>query len=135
MSPTLLDRTRDFLGTDKSYRKVVRRQQKSLVYDDRQEHPLARRGAALAPSTVWRWLSWLGSLTETTQAAMQLISQKDPSHTLHRQVVLIDPRKYRSEARAATLERAGRLLLVEAAFELRTKKKIFPRFATGCGWR
>jgi hypothetical protein len=136
VSPTLLDRARDFLGTDKSYRQGVKHQQMSLVYDDRQpENPFANRGAALAPSTLWRWLSWLGSLTRTLQSATQLISQKDPGHALHREIILIDPRKYRSEGRGKTLEQAGRLLLVEAVFEHRLSKKIFPTFATGCGWQ
>jgi hypothetical protein len=135
VSPTLLERAQDFLGTEKSYRKAVQHQQKSLVYDDRQENPLAHRGAALAHSTLWHWLSWLGRLTRTLQSASQLISQKFPSHTLHLEKIPIDPRKYRSDARCETLEQAGRLLLVEAVFQERMKKRIFPQFATGCGWR
>jgi len=131
----LLDKARDFLGSEKSYRKAVKHQQKFLVYDDRQENPWAPRGAALAPSTLWRWLSWLGSLSRTMQSASQLISQRSPGHTLHRQMISIDPRKYCSAARCKTLEQAGGLLLVEAVFEQRMKNRIFPRFATGCGWR
>jgi len=135
VSPTLLETARDFLGSAKSYRQAVRHQQRSLVYDDRQENSLARRGAALAHSTLWHWLSWLGGLTRTLQSAMQLISQKFPGHHLHRQRIHIDPRKYRSDARGETLEQAGWLLLVEGVFEQRMKNRIFPRFATGCGWR
>jgi hypothetical protein len=48
VSQTVLDKAKDFLGTQQSYRKTVRPQQRSLVYDDRQDHPLAKRGAALA---------------------------------------------------------------------------------------
>jgi hypothetical protein len=134
----LLDKAKEFLGTEKSYRKTVRFQQRSLVYDDRQDHPLAERGAAMAPSTVWRWLSWLGGLTRTCQKASQLISQKDPTCTLHREVIPIDPRKYRDEAgcpRHQRLQRAGRMVLVEAVFHRQLGKRIFPQFATGCGWR
>jgi len=135
VSPTVLERARDLLGTQKSYRKAVKHQQKSLVYDDRQQHPLAQRGAALAGSTLWRWLSWLGSLTRTRQSAMQLISQKFPGHALHREMILIDPRKYRSEARGQTLQQAAELLLVEGMFRLKMTNPIFPDFATGCSWR
>jgi len=131
----LLDRTKDFLGSRKSYRQAVRQHGRSLVYDDRQEHPLATRGAALAHSTLWRWLSWLGGLTRTMQRASQLICQQDSRSTLHSQVIPIDPRKYRSEARRVTLEQGARMLLVEAAFHEHFGKKLFPRFATGCGWR
>lgn len=135
VSPTLLETARDFLGSQKSYRKAVEHERRSLVYDDRQENPMARRGAALAHSTLWHWLSWLGRLTRTRQSAMQLISQRFPGHSLHRQMIHIDPRKHRSEARGRTLEQAGRLLLVEGVFQRRMKKRIFPQFATGCGWR
>jgi hypothetical protein len=135
VSPVLLETARDFLGSQKSYRRAVEHQQRSLVYDDRQENPLARRGAALAHSTLWHWLSWLGGLTRTLQSATQLISQRFPGHSLHRQMIHIDPRKYRSESRGKTLKQAGRLLLVKAVFEQRMKNRIFPRFATGCGWR
>lgn len=106
-----------------------------IMYDDRQENSLAQRGAALAHSTPWHWLSWLGDLTRTAQSAMQLISQKDPGHRLQQSLSMIDPRKHRSEARRQTLSQAAWLLLVEAAFEQRMKKRIFPMFATGCGWR
>jgi hypothetical protein len=96
---------------------------------------MAKRGAALAHSTLWHWLSWLGELTRTAHAASQLISQKDPAHSLHRALIMIDPRKYRSEARSQVLAKTAWLLLVEAVFEQRMKKRIFPTFATGCGWR
>jgi hypothetical protein len=135
VSQTLLGQAKDFLGSRKSYRQAVRRDRRALVYDDRQEHPLAARGAALAHSTLWRWLSWLGGLTRTMQRASELICQQNPHSTLHRQVIPIDPRKYRSERRRMLLEEATRMLLVEAAFAEHFGKKIFPRFATGCGWR
>jgi hypothetical protein len=131
----LLETARAFLGSAQSYRQAVQHQGMWLVYDDRQENPLARRGAALAHSTLWHWLSWLGGRTRTLQSALQLLSQKFPGHSLHRQMIHIDPRKHRSDARRETLEQAGWLLLVEGVFEQRMKNRIFPRFATGCGWR
>ncbi len=109
------------------------------MYDDRQDHPLAERGAALAHSSVWRWLSWLGDgLTQTCQKACQLIGQTDPHSTLHREVIPIDSRKYCGEEgcpRHQLLQRAGRMLLVETVFQQQFEKRIFPLFATGCGWR
>jgi len=135
---TVLEKAKDFLGSQKSYRKTVRCRQMSLVYDDRQDHRLAERGAALAHSSVWRWLSWLGGLTRTCQKACQLISQKDPHSRLHREVIPVDPKKYCGEEgcpRHQLLERAGRMLLVEAVFQQQFAKRIFPLFATACGWR
>lgn len=138
VSGTLLDKAKEFLGTDKSYRKTVCFQHRSLVYDDHQDHPLAERGAAMSHSSVWRWLSWLGGLTRTCQKACQLISQHNPQSTLHREVIPIDSRKYRGPegcSRHQLLERAGRMLLVVAVFQQQFGKRIFPLFATGCGWR
>ena len=138
VSPTVRAMAKAFLGTDKSYRETVIHQHRWLVYDDRQEHWLAERGAALAHSSVWHWLSWLGGLRRTCQKASQLISQKDPSSTLHREVIPIDPRKYRDAPgcpRHQCLQQAGRMLLVEAVFERQLGKQVFPHFATGCGWR
>lgn len=96
---------------------------------------MAQRGAALAHSTLWHWLTWLGHLPRTAQSATQLISQKDPGHRLQQAMIMLDPRKYRSDDRGQTLAQAAWLLLVEAVFAQRLKKRIFPTFATGCGWR
>jgi len=57
VTEVLCDRCRAFLGSDQSYRLAVRVQGRESVYDDRQDEALARQGAALAHSTVWRWLS------------------------------------------------------------------------------
>ena len=51
-----------YLGSDQSYRASVCQEGRELVYDDRQDEALAREGAALSPSTVWRWLSWLSGV-------------------------------------------------------------------------
>jgi len=134
-SDILIDKTKDFLGSDKSYRETVRHQGKDLVYDDRQDHPLANRPAALAHSTPWRWLCWLASLTLTRRAASQLICQKDPDDDGHKRVIPIEPQKYRSQQRCQSLQEAARMLLIEADFQRHFQKKIFPTFATSMGWR
>lgn len=134
-SKFLIDKTKDFLGSDKSYRETVRRQGKSLVYDDRQKHPLAQRAAALAHSTPWRWLCWLASLTQTRRAASQLICQKNPHYDGHQKVIPIEPQKYRSDQRCLALQEAAHMLLIEAVFEQQLQRKIFTQFATSCGWR
>ena len=55
------------------------------MYDDR-ARPNERGPVGLAPSTVWRWLSWLGEMTDTLRAAWGLIREKEPNSTLHRQL-------------------------------------------------
>jgi len=52
----------EYLGTDHSYAQTVKHQGMPIMYDDRTPAGL-EKAAALAPSTVWRWLSWLGRMT------------------------------------------------------------------------
>ena len=98
------DRSQAFLGTDQSYRASVRPNGRELVYDDRQDEALAREGAALSHSTVWRWLSWLGDgLQRTFREARRLIRAREPRSPLHRQDWRVSSAKYRSEPRRQTL--------------------------------
>jgi hypothetical protein len=136
VSEVVCGKSKQFLDPGVSYRDTVHCQGRSLVYDDRQPGPLGERGAALAPSTVWRWLSWLGDgLTQTLQAARQLLRERAPHHTLHRDPWAVSPYKYRSEARGVTLRRALELVVVAELFPRLFGKAIFPDFATGCCWR
>jgi hypothetical protein len=126
------DKSGAYLGEDTTYRRVVEHQDQPTVY----EHPPAghESSAALAPSTVWRWLSWLGGLENTLREARELIHKKHPSAALHRESWSVDPRKYQSEARRRVLEQALGLLVVAKLFERAFSKSIFPNLATGCGW-
>jgi hypothetical protein len=129
-------RSQAFLGTDQSYRVSVRPNGRELLYDDRQDEALARAGAALAHSTVWRWLSWLGDgLQRTFREARGLIRARDPRSPLHRQDWSVSPAKYRSEPRRQTLQRALQALVVTQVFQKLFGKAIFPNFATGWNWR
>lgn len=131
MSQVVCDRSRAFLGTEQSYRDSVRLQGRAVVYDDRQDEQLGREAAALAPSTVWRWLSWWGDrLQEVFQELRQLIRARTPSSTLHRESWSVSPYKYRSETRRLTLQRAVEGLVVAEFFQQLFGKAIFPRFAT-----
>ncbi len=91
--------------------------------------------ASIGETTVWRWLCWLGGgLEKTVEEASQLIGEKEPGSTLHRQVWTISPQKFRSQKREATLQQAMRCLVVEQLFTRLFGKKIFPDFATAHGW-
>jgi len=129
-------RSQTFLGTDRSYRASVQADGRAVVYDDRQVGVLGRRGAALAHSTLWRWLSWLGAgLQGTFREARRLIRAREPRSPLHRQAWHVAPAKYRSEARRQTLEQALQGLVVTNVFQELFGKALFPDFATGCAWR
>ena len=83
----------------------------------------------LWPSTVRRWVVWLGSQEEYIRIALDLIRQKCPSTKIFRQVFLVPPRKYKSEAQKMVLERSRKLLGVIEEFE-KYFPKYFPHFAS-----
>jgi hypothetical protein len=137
VTEVVCDRSQDFLGSDQSYRDTVwlQLQGRPILYDDRQDEALGRQGAALAHSTVWRWLSWLGDgLQKTVREAQKLIHQRNPRSTLHRETWSVSPNKHRSESRRKTLQRALQALVVAEAFQRLFGKAIFPNFGTGQGW-
>jgi len=127
----ILGKAKAYLGTDVSLRQVACFNGMPIQYDGSDADP----APALAPSTVWRWLSWLGGLSHTLRAACDLIRQKEPGSALHRQSDLLRAGMYRSKPRRETLERAKRLLVAAPVFERLFGKEIFPRFATAHAWR
>ena len=94
----------------------------------------ARGSPGLAPSTVWRWLSWLGGLGNTIRAAHRLIRQKESRSTLHLEPWKIPVGKYRSEQRQHVLQQAFECLGVGRLFQTLFGREIFPHFATAHGW-
>ena len=130
----VLDKASEYLGTDHSYRKTVEHERMPIMYDDRTPAGL-EKASGLAPSTVWRWLSWLGGMAGTLRAVSGLIHQKEPNSTLHRQPWAIEPGKCRCSQRQQTLQQAMQLLAADRVCERLFSEGIFPRFATGQGWR
>jgi len=136
VSAVVCDRSQAFLGSGQSYRGSVRPAGRELVYDGSPDEALVRRAAALAPSTVWRWLSWLGDgLQGAFRKAQRLIYRQEPRSTLHRQIWSVSPAKYRSDRRRQTLQRALQGLVIRRIFQDLFGKAIFPNFATATGWR
>jgi hypothetical protein len=128
------EKAKEYLGTKGSYRKVAEHQGVPILYDDRQQaEPQEPRG--LAPSTPWRWLSWLSGLRETLRAACGLVRQKAPAAGLHREPWAVPSTKYRSEQRREALGRAMQLLAVGQLFTGLFGREIFPGLATAHGWR
>ncbi len=130
----VLEKASEYLGTDHSYRKTAEHEGMPIMYDDRTPAGL-EKASGLAPSTVWRWLSWLGGMPDTLRAALGLIREKEPNSTLHHQPWAVTTRKYRSLKRQHTLQQAMQLLAVDRVCERLFGDGIFPRYATGQGWR
>lgn len=129
----VLEKAGEYLGTEQSYAQTVKYQGMPIMYDDRTPAGL-EKASGLAPSTVWRWLSWLGGMPGTLRAAGELIRQKEPNATLHRQLWVVPPRKHRSQQRRDTLVRAMQLLAVDRVCEGILGQGIFPRYAISQGW-
>jgi hypothetical protein len=128
------EKAKEYLGTDRSYRKVVEHEGVPILYDDRQQaEPQEPRG--LAPSTAWRWLSWLSGLTDTLRAACGLVRQKASAAGVHREPWAVPAAKYRSDQRREALGRAMQLLAVGRLFAGLYGREIFPGLATVHGWR
>jgi len=121
-----------FLGEPIGYRQAVEAQGRPTVYD--QPPRGGESSAALAASTLWRWLSWLGGLEKTSREAFRVIREANPCASLHREAWAIGPKKYRSESRKRSLEKALELLVTEKTFRRQFDRSIFPHFATGCRW-
>jgi hypothetical protein len=133
VKPPVLGKASEYLGTDHSYAKTVKHQGMPIMYDDRTPAGL-EKASGLAPSTVWRWLSWLGGMPATLRAAWGLIRQKEPNSTLHRQPWVVPPMKYRSQKRQNMLQQAMQLLTIDRVCEKLFGEGIFPRYAISQNW-
>jgi hypothetical protein len=128
----VLEKAGESLGTDHSYAQTVNHQGMPIMYDDRNADG-RKVPQGLAPSTVWRWLSWLGGMSGTLRAAWDLIRQKEPNSTLHRQPWAVSPAKYRSPQRRETLVAAMQMLAVDRICSRIFGQGIFPRYAINRG--
>lgn len=88
---------------------------------------------ALHHSTVWRTLSWLGSLETSLRSAIDLVLRRAPSSKVHRFAGAVAAGKFRSSQREQQLRTARRLLVAMAEFQEIFDRPFFPRFATAAG--
>jgi hypothetical protein len=73
-------------------------------------------------------------MPNTLQAVMGLIREKDPNATLHRELWVVPPGKYRSQRRRDMLQRAMQLLVADRLCAKLFGKGIFPRYGISRGW-
>jgi hypothetical protein len=128
------EKSGEYLETKRSYRRVVRPSGRPVTYEPEKGFlglALLRR---LSGSSVWRWLTWLGSLPKTATGACELIYQREPGMGLHREPCLVSPAKCRSDPRRQRLGEALRLLRIGRTFVGLFGREIFPGMATVHGW-
>ncbi len=113
-------------GEAGSYEKAAEKDGRSLLYEGQE----GEKGKALAGSTVWRWVRFVGGLKETLRKGLKMIKEKSAGSTAHR-VALPEGQKKRAPA----VMRAQHLFLVGHVFESLYDRTFFPDFAITCGLR
>ena len=111
-----------------SYANTVRVDGMTICYEE------ADGGRILWPSTVHRWIGFLGGLQRTLGQVWQLIRAKSPTGDAFRRITPLPRSKYRSEHRKGLLQRCARLLSGDAECRDLFGAKIFTYLATACGW-
>ncbi len=131
LKDSILPLARTYLEEDTStYRKVVQDNDSARGYAcSEQKEGIDER--QLQGSTIWRWLSFIGSLKQTLCHGLNIIRQKSPSSFVFREIRPVHRRKYQSEKRKVLLEFCQRFFVAESAFSRLFGSSIFPRFATG----
>ncbi len=107
-----------------TYRESVREQRVPPSYAN------DNNGRQLSHVTLWRWLSWLGSLTDLVQWGTQLVLQKDPQADLHRKSCPVANHQARSAQRRQTLEQATMTLHAAEAFSRCFGGSLFTHLGT-----
>lgn len=100
---------------------------------DQTEEPSVSQ-PVVSPSTVWRFVGWLGSLSWMLDKAREMILKQNPNSLCHRIDGRVAPEKHRGDQRQATLETARQLLLIIPEWEELFGCTFFPRFATRSGF-
>lgn len=149
-APDLLARAKTYLHESRATcRSVVRHNRCLIGYPlqcqsadnqsaDRQDvdaqASLGTHQPVVPPSLVWRFITWMGSLTCSLDKAREMILKHDPNSLCHRVSGSVDPFKARTDDRQRTLETARQLVLIMPEWEDCFGEKFFPRFATRAGF-
>jgi len=149
-APDLLARAKTYLHQSRAtYRSVVRHNRCLIGYplesqdannqgsDDQDVDAKVSSGThqrVVPPSLVWRFITWMGSLTFSLDKAREMILKHQPNSLCHRVSGSVDPFKARSDDRLRRLETARQMVLIMPEWEDCFGEKFFPRFATRAGF-
>jgi hypothetical protein len=92
--------------------------------------------STLAPSTIHRWITTLGRLTNTCRTALLLLLQENPVSSICRDLarIIIPQRKFKTNHRKKQLIGCRQLLMIEAIFKATFNTSIFTKLATRCAF-
>jgi len=96
----------------------------------------AQNDATLAPSTIHRWITTLGSFTQTCRTALILLLQENPVSSICRDLarLIIPQRKYKTNQRKKQLIGCRQLVIIEVFFQVTFKTSIFTKLAMHCAF-
>jgi hypothetical protein len=92
--------------------------------------------ATLTSSTIHRWITSLGRLTNTCRTALSLLLQETPVSSICRDLarLIIPQRKYKTNDRKKQLFGCRQVVIIEAFFQAAFKTSIFTKLATRCAF-
>ena len=90
----------------------------------------------LAPSTIHRWITTLGTYTQICRTALILLLQENPASNICRDLtrLIIPQRKYKTDHRKKQLIACLQLVIIDAFFHTVFKTSIFTKLATRCAF-
>lgn len=133
---TIMALTQRYVDEDHlSYRAGVLQQGMPVGYHHDDDDQIDER--MLAHSTLYRWVTTLGGLTNILRSAQDLILQENPASTICRDlaVLTIAPKKYIKAARQFVLTCCRQIIYTDAVYRTTFHTSIFPYLATLCRWR
>jgi len=126
--PDLVDASQRFLLDDAATHESSTKIDGQPVFHD-------TTGVSRAPSTVHRWIGFLGSLVTLLGNATELAMEANPAFSPLAEMLHFSTRRYRTDDRREVLERAHRLLRVRSSLLQTIKREIFPTIATAEVWQ
>jgi len=116
-----------------SYRRGVQVERMAVCYGGGDGQSIDDR--VLWPSTLHRWVGFVGGLKDTLRCAWQLIRGKSATCDVFRKMLPVPCWKYRSAQRREVLQTCGRVLRTDRAFRIHFGVSFFTHLATRCSWR
>jgi hypothetical protein len=145
--PGILDRCRRYVEDEEaSYRTGVQEQGRPVFHappegqeitaDSSEAEKRKEEVRALAHSTLYRWVTTLGTLPHTMRRAWNLIQQQDPATPLVRELASfrVAATKHGTPARGRVLHACRSLCVTETRYAQIFGISIFPNLGTGCSW-
>jgi hypothetical protein len=123
-------------GFSASYVESENMTYQKAVMVDRSVPGYPQNDATLAPSTIHRWITTLGSFTQTCRTALILLLQENPVSSICRDLarLIIPQRKYKTNQRKKLLIGCRQLVIIEAFFQATFKTSIFTKLAMHCAF-